>query len=168
VNPHTEAVYVPPRPNRGPEPLSPPNGSADGIVAGLVALALIASIAWRIARARARQRLPKRRTGSALDADDMNRDPLIAGSIAVREALATRFGAAWLAKTTEEIADDPALRELLEPDRAARLVAALQEADRAKFAETPEGPEHAAAAAYLEELVPSIGVAAARSRMSGK
>jgi hypothetical protein len=66
------------------------------------------------------------------------RDQLIAGSEAVRQALAARFGPAWRAKTTEELADRPELAERLGAERTARLVALLEAADRAKFAD-PDG-----------------------------
>ncbi len=59
---------------------------------------------------------------------------LIASSEAVRGALIEAFGPAWGSKTTEEIGDDPALLERIDPDQVERLVAFLKGADRAKFA----------------------------------
>jgi hypothetical protein len=55
-----------------------------------------------------------------------------------RETLAERFGPALRARTTEEIAADPQLREALGEARFDWLVRLLTTADRWKFAESPQ------------------------------
>jgi hypothetical protein len=61
----------------------------------------------------------------------------------LRDALITAFGPSWNAKTTEEIAADPALRARLGPEPSGRVVAILAEADRAKFAASSAEPPRA-------------------------
>jgi hypothetical protein len=99
------------------------------------------------------------------------RDQLIARSRDVRGSLAARFGPSWRARTTEEIAADPVLAKQLGSDRAARLVAFLREADRAKFAvEADPGPsEPLVDFAWLDDLLSTLRAeAGARSRINGK
>ncbi len=92
---------------------------------------------------------------------------MIAWSVAVREALTTRFGPGWRAKTTEEIAADSSLTEALGPILAARVVQFLRAADRAKFADSDEpavDPDFEGLAA----LIPATAAAAgASSRIKG-
>jgi hypothetical protein len=140
------------------------------LVLGLISGALLL---WFLRRLRKRDRLRAERIEKACLAGvpGSRRDQLIARSRAVRAALAARFGPSWRARTTEEIAADPALAERVGTDQAARLVAFLREADRAKFAgEADLGPpEPPAAFAWLDELLAAFGTeAGARSRINGK
>jgi hypothetical protein len=99
------------------------------------------------------------------------REQWIIWSRVVRGALAERFGPAWGAKTTEEIAAEPALVDLLGPERAGTLVRALGEADRAKFAD-PSSPDLPTPLPYLEliaALAPAPeSEAGARSTIKGR
>jgi hypothetical protein len=153
VNPAPRAVLVPPRPNLGPDPIPGPS-STPALV--LVAL-LLALAAWRGVRWVRRRRLRGGRAAHPIMPDipaGSPRDRLIAGSEAVREALAARFGPAWGAKTTEELADRPELADRLGAERTARLVALLEAADRAKFAD-PDGldlPEAGPDSGWLAEI----------------
>src|SRR5262249_29502606 len=99
------------------------------------------------------------------------RDQMDAWSTATRAALAARFGAAWQARTTEEIAADPGLSATLHVETIAGLVAFLGDADRAKFDDRqglqPPSPSPAPdwLARFLASSVPEAG---ARSMIKGK
>jgi hypothetical protein len=81
-----------------------------------------------------------------------------------REALAARFGPAWKARTTEEVAGSAELAAELGPETLARLVAFLQDADRAKFAGAADhGPEW-----YEWVAAFAAGPAGASSRINGR
>jgi hypothetical protein len=56
----------------------------------------------------------------------------------VREALASRFGPALRARTTEEIAADPQVREVIGETQVRTLTQFLATADRWKFAPPPQ------------------------------
>ncbi|WP_152053413.1 hypothetical protein [Tautonia marina] len=136
--PPTAEPVLPPRPNLGPEPwLDSSEGNGWGLVfLGLILLVALASGLWmRWRRNRRRAQLPESERGQ-------NRPPAFPSPIdhrirraeRLRDALITAFGPNWSAKTTEEIAADPALLTRLGPERSARVVAILADADRAKFA----------------------------------
>ncbi|MHC5541654.1 hypothetical protein ACYOEI_25815, partial [Singulisphaera rosea] len=74
--------------------------------------------------------------GTRFSPSDTPRERMIYWSLTVREALTVRFGDAWRAKTTEEIATDPGLLTALGSDHALKVVGFLLEADRAKFADS--------------------------------
>lgn len=73
--------------------------------------------------------------------------------------MAEAFGAAWLAKTTEEIANDPVLVDRIGPEPAAQLIAFLAEADRAKFADALDPQPSTMADSELRELTNIIATA---------
>ncbi len=130
---------VPPRPNRGPEPWP-----KDLLPAGVwIALAISVStlfvwILWRLVRRR------RARPGQDLttpdEADVTPRGRLVALSMSTKNALAARFGPTWRAKTTEELAAEPALGEVLGPESLEELFQFFDRIDRLKFA--PERPDH--------------------------
>jgi hypothetical protein len=133
VNEPTARSLVPPRPNLGPEPWSeiPGRGRTWLVVPVLVAL-VGAWLAWRIVRARR-----KRSSQGAVSLEPLDESPrgrLVALSSSAKTALAARFGPAWRAKTTEELAVEPALAELLGPDLLRELIEFLDRTDRLKFA----------------------------------
>jgi len=155
------ARFTPPRPNLGPEPWPAPWPPSWFWLALLLAVALAALMAWRLRRSKARHP-PVVPVG----AEDDN--PRIAHAEAVRKGLIARFGPAWGARTTEEIADDPALPGLIGPEWVGPLVDILRAADLAKFAgvpavDEPDDDRGAWVAAFLEALKagaqrpPSIG-----------
>jgi hypothetical protein len=130
---------VPPRPNLGPEPWpgTLPLSRVWLAIPGLV-LAVAAWLLWRTFRRRYARSLEGPATPDALDVTPRGR--LVALSTSAKSALATRFGPAWRAKTTEELAVEPVLGELLGPDKLQELIEFLDRIDRLKFA--PERPNH--------------------------
>lgn len=130
---------VPPRPNLGPEAWPETLPLARGWVAipGLV-LAVAAWLLWRTFRRRYARSLEGPATPDALDVTPRGR--LVALSTSAKSALATRFGPAWRAKTTEELAVETVLGELLGPEKLVELIEFLDRIDRLKFA--PERPNH--------------------------
>lgn len=172
----THAVLVPPRPNLGPEPMPEDRSLTPRPLAWLPAAGIIGVVLWLWLRRRLRRRGDVRHAGPRRPAaaPATLRDQTIARSRAVRAALAARFGPSWSAKTTEEIAAEPALAEGLGAEPAARLVAFLAEADRAKFADAADlgPPEPPSYFARLDELLAALGAdagstAGARSRING-
>jgi hypothetical protein len=106
----------------------------------VLALGALASSWWWL---RGRRKRAGRRPGAprvaARPYDDPTcpptpRERTIAWSEAVRAALVERFGAAWRAKTSEEIATESDLAALLGPESSAQLIRLLGQADHAKFA----------------------------------
>ena len=171
----SKAVLVPPRPNLGPEPMLAPWSFTAAIVATLIVLVLVmttllAMLAYlrRFAR---RDRLRAEcaaRHGLPRDFPESSRERWIIFSRAIRQALATRFGQAWGAKTTEEIAAEHALADVLGPERSAELIHLLQQADRAKFADSPVA-DPPVPLPYLSDLVMALtSTAGERSRIRGK
>jgi hypothetical protein len=132
VNPAAKAVLVPPRPNPGPEPLPQRFMTGELILVVLLLVVGTLSLLGRL-RLRDRRRVPGAVRRTPQETFDSRRDQMTAWSAAVREALAVRFGASFIARTTEEIASDTILAETLGPEPWARLVLFLSEADRAKF-----------------------------------
>jgi hypothetical protein len=100
----------------------------------MAGLALAALVVRRLRKGRRRPVSPA--PIDPLAASGSPRDQLIAWSHTIRGVLSTRFGASWRAKTTEEIADDGSVAELIGPADFERLVHYLEEADRLKFAES--------------------------------
>ena len=137
-----ETPLLPPRPNLGPEPWPEPSwvGPATMAIATLAATLVLGVIVARLRSHRRGRRAspPGARASTTLnrasDAGLSAADRLLLRAEAVREALVLAFGPSWAARTTEEIAAAPELIDRLDPDRAARTVALLAEADRAKFA----------------------------------
>jgi hypothetical protein len=172
----TKTVLVPPRPNLGPEPMPEDRFITPRLLAWLLASWIIdvVLLLWFWRRLRRRGALRRVRPRRSTAAPPTLQTQTIAWSRAVREALAARFGPSWCAKTTEEIAAEPALAERLGAEPAARLVAFLAEADRAKFADTADlgPPEPPSYFAWLDELLVALRAdagptAGARSRISG-
>jgi hypothetical protein len=162
---------IPPQPNLGPEPWS--NGpSLDPVwLVVLAVFALIATwLAWKIVRRR-RIRLPEGPV-SPEALDESPRGRLVALSASAKTALATRFGTAWRAKTTEELAVEPALAELLGPEMLRELIEFLDRIDRLKFA--PRRSNHAPQsleeelAAWNPRVAGLIGKIGAGSRANGR
>jgi hypothetical protein len=75
---------------------------------------------------------PESRSSRAPDTTPRGR--LVALSMSTKNALAARFGATWRAKTTEELATEPILLELLGPEPLTDLIKFLDRIDRLKFA----------------------------------
>jgi hypothetical protein len=135
VNPANARALVPPRPNLGPEPWSEagPITLYVAIATALTAL-LVGWIVWtKLARARTRRRA---RNSSSRQGpyDTSPRGRLVALSHSMRDVLADQFGAAWRAKTNEELSAEPLLLESLGHDQLQELIQFLVDIDRLKFA----------------------------------
>jgi hypothetical protein len=142
VNETVSAGLVPPRPNLGPEPWQDPRPMTR-IYPALLALVLllIAALLWRrYRRNAARTGRDPRATGDLADADPSPRDRLVALSGSLRDALTVQFGSSCRAKTTEELAADSRLEQLLGDEGLRELIRFLDQIDRLKFA--PERSEH--------------------------
>jgi hypothetical protein len=140
VNEPTARSLLPPRPNLGTEPWSDSRSVDRAWLVAPALIALVAAwIAWRLVRAR---RAPTPQGPVSLQPlDESPRGRLVALSSSAKTALAARFGPAWRAKTTEELAVEPALAQLLGPDLFPELIEFLDRTDRLKFA--PQRPNHA-------------------------
>lgn len=165
----TKDHVLPPRPNPGPEPWpSSRPGMGTPLFLGLGALGLGIAAVW-LARRRARRRQGTLRRAQARPPavlSGSSETPMTLWAVRVRDALVARFGAAWGAMTTEEIAAEPALNARLGPERAEQLVRFLRAADRAKFAggsaAAPHSPEWSV---WVETFVAEAG---AISRSNGR
>ena len=175
-------TLVPPYPNLGPEPMSrsydlPPVWV---LLPGLLAVLFAALHLSRIARRRTPTARASGSPTAGLDrrsSADSALDRVVELSDTFRETLVGRFGEAWRAKTTEEIAQEPQLHEALGTDAAGGLLAFLHIADLAKFAgdrlpgylpevELALQRAEASAAEWVAALAPA-GAAAARSIIKG-
>lgn len=132
-------TLVPPRPNLGPEPWAAPRALDPLWLLMIIPLsaAVIGVCSWLFRRGFSR---PGPEIANSGAPDTTPRGRLVALSISTKNALAVRFGATWRAKTTEELADEPILVELLGPEPLADLIKFLDRIDRLKFA--PERSNH--------------------------
>ena len=133
------AILVPPRPNLGPEPW-PKSSPLESLwlVLGILILPVAAWLIWRMC-APPGSAVPIRTPApAALDVTPRGR--LVALSTSTKNALASRFGSTWHAKTTEELAAESALKDVLGPEMLGQLIEFLDRIDRLKFA--PERPNH--------------------------
>ncbi len=141
-------VLVPPRPNLGPEPWSVERPSQwPLVVAGLITAVLLAGLIWMIRRRRrGRPSVPPPQPVAFPDTPDAQ---LLSLAVQARESLATRFGPALRARTTEEISSDAVVKQGLGDEHFATLIRLLSTADHWKFASLPENGQ---TASLLEEL----------------
>jgi membrane protein implicated in regulation of membrane protease activity len=126
-------TLVPPRPNLGPEPwtTSPPLNPNWLLLAIPTAVVFVWAF-WKFLR---RSLAGPRQDRAAPDEPDVTpRGRLVALSMSTKNALAARFGATWRAKTTEELATEPTLAEVLGPEPLRELIEFLDRIDRLKFA----------------------------------
>ncbi len=137
MNEGTPAVLVPPRPNLGPEPW--PEARVQerlalmvAIGAGVVLLLFVA--AWLLRRRRPGGAKPSSGEAGPQPAGDSPRARLLRLVVELRRALRQNFGPSMMARTTEELASDPELREALGDEQFESLVGLLARTDRWKFA----------------------------------
>jgi hypothetical protein len=130
---------LPPRPNLGPEPW-PSNapitevGWPPLLIASLIAVALgFAIFALISSRSRTRRKNSRATTTPQELLSLSSRERSITTAQLIRDALESRFGATWAAKTTEEVAADQQLAHNIGEERLTLLVGALLTADQAKF-----------------------------------
>jgi hypothetical protein len=131
---------VPPRPNLGTEPWpsEPPIALYLSVAAVLFAVVIVGLFLRRL-RPRRRRTAP-RGLPVASPPDTSPRGQMVALSASLREALTHQFGTSWRAKTTEELAIDSQLEELLGEEDLKELSRFLDHVDQLKFA--PERPNH--------------------------
>jgi hypothetical protein len=129
-----EQALVPPRPNPGPEPWSGDGGFATPLLLLAIAAACLSAF-WIWRRRRRRLNHPSRRPPTpSQPLDDSPEARLLALCEQVRGTLSSRFGPGVRARTTEEIAVDPQIRDLLGVEHFDRLTELLRTGDRLKFA----------------------------------
>ena len=171
--PRPAAALVPPRPNPGPELIEGPAAwpwtialAAAGFVLGLVAWAVI------LRRRRGRRQRSFEVASPAAPTEALSpSEAVIMLAIRARESLNTRLGEHWRARTTEEVAADPALAGAFGATTVERLVALLRRADLIKFARPDasttvvDRDEVDQWAAWVEGFAASAG---ASSTISGK
>ena len=152
-----------PRPNLGPEPWpEPPGFSAWWWLSGVI---LLAAIAGSIRR---RRDVPAPLTLEDVDGSAARSctERLIALAQTVRQAMSTRVGPTWAARTTEEMAAslgdvEPAVRE--------RILRLLDDADQAKFAGGSVDDAHLRAAeVWAAEALAGLRAEGARSIQNGR
>ncbi|APW63420.1 hypothetical protein [Paludisphaera borealis] len=127
-----EQALVPPRPNPGPEPWSGDGGLANPLLIVAVAAAGLSAV-W-LWRRRRRVKQPSRPPTPSLPLDESPEARLLALCEQVRGTLSSRFGPGLRARTTEEIAVDLQILDLLGVERFDRLTELLRTGDRLKFA----------------------------------
>jgi hypothetical protein len=156
VNPASPRGLVPPRPNLGPEPWSDPVPIALILwVAGAVACLLLIWLARnRLRRGRIEQ--ARFNLSNQEPRDTTPRGQLVALSHSVRELLASQFGSVWRAKTTEELAAEPQLAELLGHEQLQELIRFLDQVDRLKFAPARSNRHHESLERELAEWEPRL------------
>ncbi len=104
----------------------------------LLLLAMVLLGGWTILRRRRQARSRRAASaGRAVAVDDSPAGKLLILAEEVRGTLITRFGPTIRARTTEEIAADSQLKEVLGAERLDTLIHLLGEADRWKFATQP-------------------------------
>jgi hypothetical protein len=133
VNKPADPRLVPPRPNLGPESWSDARPTAVAvIVAAALGGLLVAWLFWRWRRKK-RPRIGRdNKTQSPHDATPQGQ--LVAYSLSIRETLADQFGIAWRAKTTQELATEARLLEVLGREQLDELIRFLELVDHLKFA----------------------------------
>src|SRR5437870_5237674 len=116
---------VPPRPNLGPEPWPERSSVLDVWLAFLGVLLIITLSLALVRRSKRRRSTTGSTSNSHHPLPDDDRGRLIVWAEAARGRLIDRFGPTWQAKTTEEIADDPILIELVDAESRASLLRLL-------------------------------------------
>ena len=146
---------VPPRPNLGPESWSetPPVAVAVIVAAALGGL-LIAWLFWRWRRKR-RSRI-RRDMKPPRPSDTTPHGRLVACSHSIRETLADQFGTAWRAKTTQELAEEAPLLEVLGDVQLDELIRFLDLVDHLKFAPERSNDHYESLASMLATWEPQI------------
>lgn len=130
-------MLVPPRPNPGPEPWSEVRSSQWSVLAALL-LAMWLVVGWTILRRRRQHHgVRNAASGRVVSVDDSPSAKLLILAEEVRGTLITRFGPTMRARTTEEIAADPQVKEILGEQRLDPLIRLFEEADHWKFATQP-------------------------------
>ncbi|WZO97586.1 hypothetical protein EP7_004627 [Isosphaeraceae bacterium EP7] len=124
-------ILIPPRPLPGLEGYPAARTLPLWGVSAALAIAAFASIWWF----RRRRHEPRRAAAPSIRQSQDVEGELTHELVArVRNALVTRFGAGWSARTTEEIAASTELAAILGDDLSRMLIAWLAEHDQFRFA----------------------------------
>ena len=170
-------ILVPPRPNLGPEPLTEPSGGISIVLFYLAFLALLAALGvWRYVqwqrKFRPESQGPREHAeGSSNDAESLPGVRLLALADRARTLLIERFGDAWRAKTTEEIAGDPRFSAMFDAGEAAMFLDLLRRSDVEKFSQHRDAGDQGDLISLLdtwESLLRDRLEAGARSTINGK
>ncbi len=139
----TKGSAIPPRPNLGPEPFPEPSPSLWPAIFSVLILAVVLVVAVLVRRQKGaiRRGAAKIHPGCRQDFGEplTSRDRMIALASKVRVALSGRFGPSVLAKTTEELADDPEIGRVLSQAEFDDLIGLLNTIDRMKFSDVGLG-----------------------------
>jgi hypothetical protein len=155
VNKPVGPRLVPPQPNLGPESWSEPRPVAVAvIVAAALGGLLIAWLLWRWRHKRTSRIRREMKTPSPHDQTPQGR--LVAYSHSIRETLADQFGTAWRAKTTQELAAEAPLLEVLGHVQLDELIRFLDLVDHVKFAPERSSNHHESLASVLANWEPQI------------
>ncbi len=158
-------ILIPPRPNLGPEPLEKPSHVNAWPVAAAVTFVVI--VLCLVLRRRARRIANMTSVQPAVA--DAPADALHALADSIRAQLVLRFGDPWRARTTEQIAESPAIAEALGPESFHKLVAFLQAVDVVKYSGQEHGDSDAIRAEWSDWAAHFVADAAgARSATTGK
>jgi hypothetical protein len=150
---------LPPRPNLGPEPLADPGLFSPLVLTLILAGLVLVAVLTRHRRLRKRRSsTPNHNGGESTTGEDSSaRNRLIALSPTIRSALTRRFGPSCLAKTTEELASDDRIGEILGRADFEQLIGILNAIDRLKFSvPTLSDDDVSSMAADLEVWTPSV------------
>jgi hypothetical protein len=131
---------------------------------GLLAALMAAGLLWLRRRRPARVRRPPTPAGGSPAADSSPRDRLVALSESIRDALILQFGAGCRAKTTEELAIDARLEQLLGPEDFRDLIRFLDQIDRVKFAPERSGNPPETLPEVLATWEPRVAILGGRIR----
>ncbi len=135
-------VLVLPRLNLGPESWSEEPSSVSPLLE--VGIALLVLLAGAIRIFWYRRRRFRRWTNKASPAEALavnSTDQLLNLAAQIREDLVARFGPSLRTRTTEEIAADLHVKEVLGAEHFEPLIRLLARADRCKFAALPENSD---------------------------
>lgn len=137
-------------------------------VAWLVSALALAAIATFLFSLQIRAKRRKRREDRATAEESPVVSIQIRAADVIRRALIERFGAAYVARTTEELREDDSLAEQLGAETRRGIVALLSAADIEKFGgKTDANVDRAALDQCLNSLLAAIH-AGARSRRIGR
>ena len=165
MNGEKSGGLVLPRPNLGPEPWREPDPSPRLLLGLGVAAAALLLGAWAWRRARWRDSRPIGTKSVPPGAEPTPRDRMVGLSETIRDALTAQFGVSFRAKTTQELAVDERLAQLLGGEGFRELMEFLDRIDLLKFA--PERPERNGG--ELDEALkawePRVATLAARIRV---
>ena len=147
---------MPPRPNLGPEAWSDAQSTCSRLHRSRRPWADCSSPGC-FGSGERRRGLGSRRDHKTLSPHDATpQGRLVACSSSIRETLADRFGTAWRAKTTQELATEDTLVEVLGAEQLDELIRFLDFVDHLKFAPERSANNHESLESELTNWEPRI------------